>query len=803
MSDHTRLQRGLFLSLLIAGLCGALALPFCTASCTTQTQTKPGEQETIEHVRALTHSGQATPDQALAQIESQYAQTRAGALARLARARVKLAPGASLSTTDLAGALTLLDDKSFARATSIGDYALLLRAQALAQLSRRVEARAAYEQLARDYPNSLRAREASLRSAELALQDGQGAAVPTLLKKLIDADDADALWLAARAYEQQNDATRARAANRRIAFYAPVAPELTGSAAMLTPPMPITLPADILTNPTPTAVELTTRAERLAQAKRYNDAADAYKQLLAAFPNAGTTQTQLRYGIAAYNAGQQRTAEAVAALSAVPTSAGDMRAEALFYLAQGYARAKQWAQARSAADELRRAFPQDTRGVRALVAAGLSARDAKLTLEAGNFFRAAVAAAPGAVEVAQAQFELGWQAHEAKNYAESGRLLLEHLAAYADRNTDNRGRAGYWAGRDLERAGRTAEARIIYQAMQQRYDANWYGTLARHRLDVMPRAAADEQKNFGADAPVSRAVVNLSTVAVADETAGPEADLGLRKADELNVVGLDTYALEELNMVLANAPRSPRLNLAKARILRMHDDNLQAFLALQKSYPDYSQMKPEEMTREAWDVFYPLEHWDTITEEARAHNLDPYTVAGLIRQESVFDPRAKSGANAYGLMQLLLDTAQRTARKYNVTPPASVDALYEPALNIKLGTAYLRDQLDHFGRIEYVAAAYNAGPGRAERWLVELPHEIDEWAEAVPFKETRSYVQGVTRNTLQYKRLYTEAGRFRPEVGTRLISPTAPNANNPNAPPADTSVRPRRVPPDEQDEPEK
>jgi tetratricopeptide (TPR) repeat protein len=224
LSDHTRLPRGLFLALLIAGLCGALALPFCTASCTTQTQTKPGEQETIERVRALTHNGQSTPDQALAQIESQYAQTRAGALARLARARSKLAPGASLPTPDPAGALTLLDDKSFARATGLGDYALLLRAQALAQSSRRVEARAAYEQLTRDYPNSLRAREAFLRSAELALQDGQGAAVPTLLKKLIDADDADALWLAARAYEQQNDAAHARAAYRRIAFYAPVAP---------------------------------------------------------------------------------------------------------------------------------------------------------------------------------------------------------------------------------------------------------------------------------------------------------------------------------------------------------------------------------------------------------------------------------------------------------------------------------------------------------------------------------------------------------------------------------------------------
>jgi soluble lytic murein transglycosylase len=190
---------------------------------------------------------------------------------------------------------------------------------------------------------------------------------------------------------------------------------------------------------------------------------------------------------------------------------------------------------------------------------------------------------------------------------------------------------------------------------------------------------------------------------------------------------------------------------------------LLAFLALQKSYPDYSQMKPEELAREEWDVFYPLSHWETITREARAKSLDPYRVAGLIRQESVFDPRATSSAKAYGLMQLLLETAQHTARKHGIGRAVTVDALLsDPQLNIQIGTSYLRDQIDRFGRIEYVAAAYNAGPGRAVRWREELPAEMDEWAEAVPFRETRGYVQGVVRNTLQYKRLYDEAGQFRP-----------------------------------------
>ena len=97
------------------------------------------------------------------------------------------------------------------------------------------------------------------------------------------------------------------------------------------------------------------------------------------------------------------------------------------------------------------------------------------------------------------------------------------------------------------------------------------------------------------------------------------------------------------------------------------------------------------------------------------------------------------------------------------------DTLYQPPLNIELGTAYMRDQLDKFGRIEYLAVAYNAGPGRVPQWRATLPAEIDEFVEAIPFKETKAYVQGVIRNTAQYRRLYDDNGNFRSNVGTKAL----------------------------------
>src|SRR2546422_1623688 len=759
-----RKHRFAFMLMSLSIVITALVPLFLIAGCHTLQQT-PQELKARETLRAMTRGGILPAEDAVARIESDFPKTTAGSLAKIVHARIKL------NAKDFAGAVALLDSSAIRDYTAIGDYALWLRAGALEQANRRVEARAAYEQLARDYPSSLRAREATLHDAQMFMQDGQAAAVPVALKQLAAKDDAAALLLAAKAFEQTRDSTRALAAYRRIYFFAPASAEAQEASTALTR-------LNSALSPT-SAEEAITRAEKLFSAKRFSEAFDAYTDAFVRFPTSATPELQAHRAIAAANA--RRYADATAALTATPAPTGEARAEAMFNLALAYGRAKQWMQARSMADELHRAFPSSAWSTRAFVQLGQRAEEAKDDVNASYFYRAAVTFYPGAVEVTPAQFYLAWQAHEAKNFAESSRLLTEHLAVYADRNTDFRGKAAYWAARDSERAGKLAEARAIYQGLQARYDANWYGYLAKQRLDTMARNGNVPKKDFSADSPVGRAVANLQTVSVAEEIASSNEDVRIAKADQLSIVGTDDWALEELNLASSAAPNSPRVNLAIARIYRARDDNVQALNVFKRSYPDYSQMKPEEMRRDEWDVFYPLAYWDIITQESRARSLDPYQVAGLIRQESVFNPRAVSSARAYGLMQVIVPTGALTAKKYGVNRTITMESLFEPRLNIQLGTAYLRDQLDKYGHIEYVAAAYNAGPQRVVQWRATLPLELDEWAEAVPFRETRLYIQGVVRNTLQYRRLYDDNGNFRPEVGAHAIY-SSPNST---ASPAD------------------
>ncbi|MGI8836743.1 MAG: transglycosylase SLT domain-containing protein [Pyrinomonadaceae bacterium] len=744
--------------LIIVGLAIVIggSLPsFMTASCLTRLQT-PAETKALENLRSMTRADVLPSEEVIAQIESQFPRSKAAALARIVRARIRM------GKRDFAGAAELLNTNVVHDYSSLGDYALFMRADALEQAGNNGEARATYEQLVRDYPTSLRARDAALRAAGIALQSRSGAAVATLLKDRLAKDDAAALLLSAKARAQAGDNAQALAAYRRIYFFAPASSESVEAAASIPQYSSSLSPA--------TQEEAITRADKLYAARRFSESAQAYADAFAKFPLTNNPQAQLRRGIAAANA--RKTADAISALNSVPTSAGETRAEALYNLAQTYARARQWEQARAVTQDLQRSFPNNSFTPRTLVSVGQIAEDAKNDADAAYFLRTAVNSYQGSIDVAQAQFDLAWMAHEAKNFSESSKQLTEHLAYYAAKNTDNRGRAGYWAARDSERAGKLAEARALYNAMQGRYDANWYGYLAKQRLNAMLRSGVGTVpvKTFPADSVVGRAIANLQTVTVAEETAGANEDKAIAKASELTNAGLDDWALGELAEVSAPMPNSPKINLAIAQVHRSQEDNVRALNVLKKSFPDYSQMKPEEMTREQWDVFYPLAYWDIIVQESRARNLDPFQVAGLIRQETVFSPRLRSSAKAYGLMQLLIPTAVITARKYGVDRAISEESLYEPRLNIQLGTAYLRDQIDKFGRIEYVAAAYNAGPHRVVQWQASLPADIDEWDEAVPFKETRGYVQGVVRNRLQYERLYDANGKFRPEVGKRAIT---------------------------------
>jgi soluble lytic murein transglycosylase len=733
----------------------ALAVALAALTVFLVTSSRPGTAAASQtSVRSQLRAAAAAGNEAeLQRIETSFPRTEDAALARLLRGYLRL------QAKDFNNAATILDDAAIGRHSKLGDYALYYRGQALQGAGRNDEAERVFSKLAASHPTSLFARAAALQAAGSAVLRGAYDAALKDLAGLVAENDGTALKLRADALEKMGQTEGAVAALRKIYFDAPHSAEAATVANRLTA-LGAGAPSEGAT-----LAMLRGRADKLYQANLHVLAAQAYDQLARQFPAAADSEVLLRAGVSYYKArSYQQALNVLNTLGQVRARTPKSQAEAIYYRGLSYRALRQDAGALQAVGELRRVAPGGNQLGSLLYELG-RAYETSQPAQAATYYEQVVREAPKSEQADEAHFWLAWRAHEADDYARSAKLLIEHIADYGD-VTDNRGKAAFWAARDAERSGDRSRALVMYNALLPRYGAGWYGYNSERRIAQL-KAAGITELDSEADRTLARAVAALQVNPPVVETMKPADEERLAKADQLLAIALQQSALNELEDARSRAATSPRINLRIAQIYRSRNENVSAVNVLKRAYPDYGQALLHEMPREAWDVFYPLGWWSLIKQEAARHKLDPYMIAGLIRQESVFNPQARSRANALGLMQIIPSTGRMVARQYNVGGGSFTPAdLYNPAINVPIGTAYVAQLLEQFGRFEYVAASYNGGPTRVARWLRELPAaEIEDWVDSIPISETRLYVQGVYRNARQYQRLYDEQGRFKPGVG--------------------------------------
>jgi soluble lytic murein transglycosylase len=168
-------------------------------------------------------------------------------------------------------------------------------------------------------------------------------------------------------------------------------------------------------------------------------------------------------------------------------------------------------------------------------------------------------------------------------------------------------------------------------------------------------------------------------------------------------------------------------------------------------------------SREMHSFWYPLAYWDKVETIAQKHKLDPLVALSVMREESHFDTNAKSIAGAYGLMQLMPETAYRLDRnlKIGISKPSHLTV---PQNNIELGSFYLKSLFNEFNSLPHVLAAYNAGELAVRKWQKRGNYRsVDEFIEDIPYPETRDYVKKVLTSYFQYKKIspgYTEGVVF-------------------------------------------
>jgi soluble lytic murein transglycosylase len=220
----------------------------------------------------------------------------------------------------------------------------------------------------------------------------------------------------------------------------------------------------------------------------------------------------------------------------------------------------------------------------------------------------------------------------------------------------------------------------------------------------------------------------------------------------LRSVGFDASAELELRAGYA-ATGEPRLLLEAAQSAAAAGHYGAAIVTVRQIFPQLESQPFSDVPRDVWRVAYALPFEASIRRWSAKAGVDPMLVAGLIRQESAFEPEARSGKSAIGLMQLIAPTARLLAKQEKIG--YSRARLVDPDYNVRLGAVYLAGLEKQFGGAESALAAYNAGEDRVTLWTAgQAYRETAEFVDSIPFTETRQYVQIVTRNADIYRRLY-------------------------------------------------
>lgn len=277
----------------------------------------------------------------------------------------------------------------------------------------------------------------------------------------------------------------------------------------------------------------------------------------------------------------------------------------------------------------------------------------------------------------------------------------------------------YFEARLRERLNQKESARILFAKAAQ--SANFHGWLAADRLNQPYLLCPIEPSN-------NRSVVQK----VAN-------DARIVRAFELFAIDRVNFALKEFNAALeAFTPEEKKVAIALAQDENWYD---RAVFSIGNTPTDL----------QYYSLRFPLHHERHLREQAKINALDPAWVAGETRAESIFMPRARSAADARGLMQILPGTGAQVAARLGI-PWRGGESLFEPETNITLGTAYLRQMLDRYNGLPYMAiAAYNAGPAPISRWKdARSGLDPDFWIETIPYKETRDYVSRVLAFSVVY-----------------------------------------------------
>ena len=358
----------------------------------------------------------------------------------------------------------------------------------------------------------------------------------------------------------------------------------------------------------------------------------------------------------------------------------------------------------------------------------------------------------------EALWQVGFGAYLRGKYTEARKRLKELVFGYGSER-DGLGttwteRAQYWWARSEAKLGEGDEARRLYDELVARFPMGWYAILSKQRLSDLGGRAQQARARQHDQLP---SVVRQATLDY------PVALIKLGAEDEAMAV------LKSLSHC-SQLPGSGRALLAALYRKKGEDKKASSIL---KRHGIFAEVPTPASSASYADAF-PLRYAESLTRYAAESQISAAWFAGLIFIESRFNAKARSGAGAIGLAQLMPGTAKRVSKRA-WGKGVSARALRRAKTNLSLGAILLRRLLNRFkGNTTLALAAYNAGSGAATSWLRKRGHlEADAFVETIPYDQTRRYVMRVSSMAQVYHQLYG-LGAPPPSIASALPNALAP-----------------------------
>ncbi len=320
------------------------------------------------------------------------------------------------------------------------------------------------------------------------------------------------------------------------------------------------------------------------------------------------------------------------------------------------------------------------------------------------------------------------------------------------------GRALYWKARIYDRQKRPKDALAFYERAIKEYPLSVYALMS---LERMRRAFPKERAAL---------VTSLRAPLGAPPRWTFEARVvfgepGFRRAVELGRLGLGADTRRELAR-LGVAPPDNRDSARRTTVPSREKEDIYWITAIlldrgrvwnashaipRYTLTDWKRAYPAGRGEGEWRLAYPRAFPEIVSTNSKQNGVSEALQVSIMREESTFNPKIESFANALGLTQMIVKTAQRFS-------PTKVtrDMLLDPAQNVQLGSRFLAFLQEHFsGAVPLVIAGYNAGEAGVDKWLRERGHlELDAFLESIPYDETRGYTKRVLASYFAYSWLY-------------------------------------------------